>query len=63
MNESMQKLHREIQEVEVDLEQSGLSEGQGRRQAIEQGANDVRNVAIQGIQTRPIAQAPELPDL
>ena len=59
----MQKLHREIQEIEADLEESGLSEGQGRRQAIEQGAKDVQNIAIQGIQTRPIAKTSELPEL
>lgn len=57
----MQNLQREIKEIEVDLEQSGLSEG--RRTAIEQGAKDVENVAIEGIEKRPIVQALELPDL
>lgn len=57
----MQNLQREIKEIEGDLKQSGLSEG--RRRAIKQGAKEVENVAIEGMQKRPIVQGHELPGL
>ena len=57
----MQNLQREIQEIEGDLQHSGLSEG--RRKAIEQGAKEVEKVDIEGIQKRPIVQGLELSEL
>ena len=61
MEATIQNLHREIREIEVDLRQSGLSSE--RREAIEQGATEVKTVAIEGIQQRPIVQGIELSDL
>lgn len=61
MDATIQSLQREIKEIEGDLKQSGLSEG--RRRAIEEGAKKVENVAIEGIQKRPIAQGFDLPCL
>ena len=61
MGATMQSLQREIQEIEGDLQHSGLSEG--RRRAIEQGAKEVENVAVEGIQKRPIVQGLDLSEL
>ncbi|KAL8725500.1 MAG: hypothetical protein Q9166_007320 [cf. Caloplaca sp. 2 TL-2023] len=59
MNVTVQRLQREIKEIEGDLQQNSVL-SQGRRRAIAQGAQQVQKIAAEGIQNRPLAAAPVL---